>query len=149
MFVDCIKITNAFITVEADKHSIIRISFKKTLVSLPNKIIEQFKTELKDYLTGKLTKFNVPISLSGTAFTKAVLIECLRIPHGTTRSYSEIAHLIGSPKAARAVGSALNKNLLPIIIPCHRVVSKTGNPYLYAGGEELKKFLLNLEQAHI
>lgn len=70
----------------------------------------------------------------------------LRIPYGSTCSYSNIATLIGNPKSCRAVGTANGQNNFPIIIPCHRVIKATGEIGGYAGGIDLKKYLLNLEK---
>jgi methylated-DNA-[protein]-cysteine S-methyltransferase len=70
------------------------------------------------------------------------------IPYGETRSYKDIAQSICSPKAARAVGLANNKNLIPIFIPCHRVIGANGSLVGYLGGLEMKKYLLNLEKQH-
>jgi O-6-methylguanine DNA methyltransferase len=70
----------------------------------------------------------------------------LRIPYGETRSYGEIANMIGQPKAARAVGNACNKNPVPLVIPCHRVVGSDGKLVGYAFGLERKEQLLSLEQ---
>ena len=81
-----------------------------------------------------------------TNFERKVLLETLRIPHGKTVTYEELAKKIGYPKAARAVGNALNKNPLPILIPCHRVVGKKDIGG-YALGIKMKKELLEFEQS--
>ena len=104
--------------------------------------------ELNKYFTGKLRVFEVPVILEGTDFQKRVWQELKRIPYGNFSTYGEIARAIGSPKAARAVGNANNKNKLPIIIPCHRVIGSTGNLTGYAGGLERKKWLINHEKKY-
>lgn len=96
------------------------------------------------YLEGRLTKFDLPLEMTGTNFQKKALKQVARIPYGKTRTYGEIARSIGSPRAARAVGSANAKNNLPLVIPCHRVVASNGLGG-YGGGLPLKKKLLKLE----
>ena len=71
-----------------------------------------------------------------------------RIPYGETRSYREIAHAIGNPKACRAVGQANNRNPIPILIPCHRVIGADGSLVGYGGGLQIKRFLLDLENEY-
>ena len=102
--------------------------------------------ELEEYFSGLRRAFTLPFSASGTEFQQLVWRETLRIPYGETVSYSRLAGRIGKPGAARAVGSALAKNPLLLIIPCHRVTASDGKLTGYAGGIELKKALLSLEQ---
>ena len=82
---------------------------------------------------------------SGTEFQKSVWHELEKIPFGKTKTYGEIAKEIGNPKAGRAVGSACNKNPLPIIVPCHRVIGANGKLTGFAGGTETKEWLLGHE----
>lgn len=90
------------------------------------------------------------LSIEGTEFRKKVWEALMNIPYGEVRSYSQIAEAIGNPKAIRAVGQANRANLLPIIIPCHRVVGKSGELMGYAGNKtSVKKFLLELEGVEI
>jgi methylated-DNA-[protein]-cysteine S-methyltransferase len=84
--------------------------------------------------------------MSATVFQKAVWKEVSRVPRGQTITYAELAERIGKPGAARAVGNALNKNPLPLIVPCHRVVPSNGETGGYAFGRTLKKLLLLLER---
>lgn len=100
--------------------------------------------QITAYLAGKLTKFDLPLEVVGTSFQKKALRYVARIPYGKTRTYGEIARSIGSPGAARAVGSANARNNLPLVIPCHRVVATNGLGG-YGGGLPLKKKLLKLE----
>lgn len=100
--------------------------------------------QITAYLDGKLTKFDLPLEMAGTSFQKKALKQVARIPYGKTCTYGEIARSIGSPGAARAVGSANAKNNLPLVIPCHRVVATNGLGG-YGGGLPLKKKLLKLE----
>ena len=101
--------------------------------------------QLDEYFAGKRTKFELNISPKGTAFQKKVWAELLKIPYGKTKSYQEIAEAVGKPNAQRAVGSACNKNPILLIIPCHRVVSKTGKLTGFTCGIDRKEQLLKLE----
>ena len=101
--------------------------------------------QLDEYFAGKRTKFELNISPKGTEFQKKVWTELLNIPYGKTKFYQEIAEAIGTPNAQRAVGSACNKNPLLLIIPCHRVVSKTSKLTGFACGVDRKEQLLKLE----
>jgi methylated-DNA-[protein]-cysteine S-methyltransferase len=103
------------------------------------------KTQLKEYFSGKRSKFNIPLFLEGTEFQKKTWKALQLIPYGETRSYSDIAAKIKSPKAVRAIGSANNKNPIAIIIPCHRVIGKNGSLVGFAGGLDIKKTLLRHE----
>lgn len=98
-----------------------------------------------DYLEGWQPHLDLPLDIRVTAFQQRVLDALKRIPYGETRSYGEIAKAIGQPKAARAVGNACNKNPVPLIIPCHRVVGSTGKLVGYAMGLERKIKLLEME----
>lgn len=102
--------------------------------------------QLEQYLAGKRTKFDLKLAPKGTAFQQKVWKELLKIPYGQTRSYKELAIAIGRPKAARAVGMALNKNPIPLIIPCHRVIGSNGSLTGFALGLETKRWLLEMEQ---
>ena len=101
--------------------------------------------QLDEYFVGKRTKFELNIYPKGTEFQKKVWVELLKIPYGKTKSYQQIAEAVGKPKAQRAVGSACNKNPILLIIPCHRVVSKTGKLTGFACGIDRKEQLLKLE----
>ena len=101
--------------------------------------------QLDEYFAGERTKFELNISPRGTEFQKKVWAELLKIPYGKTKSYQEIAEAIGNTNAQRAVGSACNKNPILLIIPCHRVISKTGKLTGFACGVDRKEQLLKLE----
>ena len=107
--------------------------------------IKDIKKQLDEYFLGKRTIFNIKINPKGTDFQKLVWSELQNIPYGETKSYSEIAAAAGNKNAQRAVGNACNKNLIMIIIPCHRVVSKNNNIGGYAYGRSIKQKLLNIE----
>lgn len=110
-----------------------------------NWLLDLTKKELDRYFKGQLNEFKIPLAPQCTNFQSIVLNEIRKIPYGQTRSYQDVAKNIGNPKACRAVGLANNKNPIPIIIPCHRVIGKNGSLTGYAGGLEVKSFLLNLE----
>jgi methylated-DNA-[protein]-cysteine S-methyltransferase len=109
----------------------------------------RFIKEIEEYLMGKRQIFTVPLDLKGTPFQVRVWEELCRIPYGQTRSYSFVAQQIGCPKGCRAVGSANNKNPLPLIIPCHRVLGQNGSLTGYRGGLDLKLKILQLEGVKI
>ena len=108
---------------------------------------ERFKVEteeLNQYFSKKRDSFTFKVKISGTDFQKSVFNNMKTIKYGKVLTYKELAEKIGKPKAYRAVGSACGANKIPIVIPCHRVVSSTGLGG-FGGGLERKKFLLNLE----
>ena len=104
--------------------------------------------EIKEYLEGKRNSFDLPLEPEGTEFQKKVWNVLKEIPYGETRSYGEIAKLIGNEKASSAVGMANNKNPIMIMIPCHRVIGVNGKLVGYAGGLDVKEKLLNMEKNH-
>jgi methylated-DNA-[protein]-cysteine S-methyltransferase len=105
--------------------------------------------ELREYFAGKRKSFDLPLSPQGTAFQQSVWNSLLQIPYGETRSYKQIAELIGCPAGCRAVGGANNRNPISIIIPCHRVIGANGSMVGYGGGLKLKEYLLALEAVHL
>jgi len=104
------------------------------------------REELSEYATGRRTAFEVPISFAGSDWQKAVWLELTRIPYGETRSYGEIADSLGRSGAARAVGRANATNVLPLVVPCHRVISADGSLGGFNGGLHLKTRLLDHER---
>jgi methylated-DNA-[protein]-cysteine S-methyltransferase len=110
-----------------------------------NEIIKQTQIQLQEYFAKKRTAFDLPIAFSGTEFQQHTWQALLTIPYGETRSYSEQAHLIGNPKAVRAVARTNGLNPIPIVVPCHRIIGKSGKLTGFAGGLDIKKFLLTLE----
>lgn len=101
--------------------------------------------QLAEYFAGDRQIFDLNIVPQGTPFQQRVWQELRNIPFGRTASYSEIAERVGNAKACRAVGMANNKNPIPIIVPCHRVIGKNGSLIGFGGGLDLKQQLLNLE----
>ncbi len=102
--------------------------------------------QLDEYFQGKRREFDLPLQDTGTDFQKRVWAELRTIPCGETRSYSELAQAIGREKAVRAVGSANGKNLLSIVVPCHRVIGSNGKLTGYAGELWRKEWLLEHER---
>lgn len=103
------------------------------------------KIQIDDYFAGSLTKFTVPLDLSGTTFQKMVWQELLQINYGETKCYAEQAKAIGKAKATRAVANANGANRFVIIIPCHRIIQRNGLLGGYSAGIERKKWLLTHE----
>ncbi len=105
--------------------------------------------ELQAYFAGRLRFFSTPCDLGGLPpFTRAVLRITAKIPYGEVRGYRWVAERLGKPRATRAVGNALARNPIPIIIPCHRVVRSDGTLGGYALGLDWKRRLLELEKSH-
>ncbi|WPU65185.1 methylated-DNA--[protein]-cysteine S-methyltransferase [Peredibacter starrii] len=114
-------------------------------VKKSNPIIELTKTQLQEYFEGKRKKFDVPFSLAGTEFQNTVWNTLAKIPFGKTWSYQQMAEAVKKPAAMRAVGRTNGLNPISIILPCHRVIGKSGSLTGYAGGLPAKEFLLRLE----
>lgn len=125
----------------------LKSSCKPSVIVRDNSYFEPVLSELKDYFKGIPVNFtsDFNLDLSGTTFQKLVWKALLKIPYGKTVSYKEIAEITGHPRASRAVGSACGENPIPIIIPCHRVISSNGGLGGYSAGVEIKKELLKLE----
>jgi methylated-DNA-[protein]-cysteine S-methyltransferase len=109
-------------------------------------VLQQAAAQLADYFSGRRQHFDLPLDLThGTAFQQAVWQALLAIPCGTTTSYGELARRIGRPKAVRALGAAVGRNPVSIIVPCHRVIGADGSLTGYAGGLARKTALLRIE----
>lgn len=117
----------------------------KNIEEKDTKLLKEAEKQLEEYFSLKRKQFNLPYKQEGTTFMKKVWNALQEIPYGETRSYKQIAEKIGNPKAVRAVGMANNKNKIPIIIPCHRVIGSNGKLIGYALGLDVKKYLLDLE----
>ncbi len=105
-------------------------------------------SQLVEYFEGKRKVFDFNYEMHGTDFQKKVWKALIEIPYGETRSYKDIAISIGNDKASRAVGLANNKNPLIVLVPCHRVIGKNGKLVGYAGGLDMKSYLLEMESAN-
>lgn len=122
-----------------------RVPLESSLENPDNPLILETEKQLLDYLDSKRQSFTVPFELNGTPFQKKVWEFLQKIPFGRTCSYKEIAQQMDHPKAIRAVGTAIGKNPLSIIVPCHRVIGASGSLTGFAGGLAKKQILLNLE----
>ena len=142
------------IGIEENGTAITKVHFIRK--DIEEEIIEKNETELlkkaikqlNEYLDGKRRCFDLLLEPKGTKFQKKVWDSLKEIPFGETKSYGEIAKIIGNKKASRAVGMANNKNPIAIIVPCHRVIGANGKLVGYAGGLDLKEKLLELEKNH-
>lgn len=104
--------------------------------------------QLNAYFAGQLTAFDLPLHMEGTAFRMKVWQALCRIPYGETRSYGQLAAMIGQPQACRAVGGANHHNPICIIVPCHRVIGADGSLTGYGEGLDMKQWLLEHERKH-
>lgn len=141
--VGCLKITeqDGFIT---------NIDFvRESKESAESPVLSKAVQQLEAYFNGTAKNFDLPLCPKGTEFQKKVWQALQQIPYGETRCYQDIAAAIGNENASRAVGMANNKNPIPIIIPCHRVIGKNGKLVGYAGGIDIKEELLELERKTI
>lgn len=131
------KVTNLFFTSE-------QIPFE--MHREETELLKKAAGQLREYLQGGRKFFNLPLAPEGTAFQKQVWEALTKIPYGETSSYGKLAGNIGRPGAARAVGMANNRNPIPVIIPCHRVIGADGSLVGYGGGLPIKEMLLALEK---
>jgi methylated-DNA-[protein]-cysteine S-methyltransferase len=109
--------------------------------------LDEVRRELDEYFEGRRREFDLPLDLRVAEFPAAVLHELARVPYGQTDTYGRLAARAGRPRAARAVGTIMNRNPIPIVLPCHRIVGANGALTGYAGGLEVKRRLLELEGA--
>ncbi len=112
-------------------------------------LLQKAACQMREYLRGERKNFDLPLAPEGTSFQRQVWKALQAIPYGETRSYKDIAVVIGKPKAMRAVGMANHHNPISFIIPCHRVIGANGSLVGYGGGLELKKKLLDLEKTYL
>ncbi len=144
------------VTIVGDETGICRLHLLTTPKAIPLNIdpnwqqndlfFTDVKQQLMEYLDGKRQDFSVKLAPVGTEFQRKVWQQLTKIPYGQTASYKDIAIKTGNPKASRAVGMANNKNPIPVIIPCHRVIGANGKLTGYAYGLAIKERLLNIEQ---
>ncbi|MEH6942499.1 methylated-DNA--[protein]-cysteine S-methyltransferase [Bacillus sp. JJ722] len=123
-------------------------SVPEDLIEFETKLIKEAGQQLQEYFAGKRKDFTIPLAPNGTPFMQSVWKALSEIPYGETRSYKDIAERIENPKAVRAVGLANNRNPLPVVIPCHRVIGANGKLVGYGGGLDIKILLLELEKKH-
>jgi methylated-DNA-[protein]-cysteine S-methyltransferase len=130
------------VTVSEEKVIGVRFAARPGPTAGPHPAVEQ----LQAYFAGELTDFTVPVEMrGGSEFERAVWAEIAKIPYGEMITYGAIAHALGDPGAARAVGTACNHNPVPVIVPCHRVVGAGGKMVGFGGGLDRKRRLLELE----
>jgi methylated-DNA-[protein]-cysteine S-methyltransferase len=112
------------------------------------KAVDRVRRELDEYFAGRRHSFDLALDLrAAPEFHQRVLAELSRVEYGHTTTYGALAARVGSPRAARAVGTVMNRNPMPIVLPCHRVVGASGSLTGYGGGLERKEWLLRLEGA--
>jgi len=112
-------------------------------------VLDRARHQLEQYFNGERTRFDLPFEMEGTAFEQAVWRALSNIPYGTTSSYRQLAEAAGHPGASRALGSALGRNRLVIILPCHRVIRASGQAGHYTNGAQRKAALLSLEKTGV
>ena len=141
---------------EAESDFISRIKFKEdnnlqlckeSKQNGKSPILVEASKQIDEYFNGNRKLFEIPFKLNVPPFYKKVLLEVQKIKYGNVASYGKIAQMAGNNKAARIVGTANAKNPLPIIIPCHRIISSNGNVGGYSGGLNKKLFLLDHESS--
>jgi len=130
------------------KDEMIQIEAKDPNGKKEDNVLKEAINQLDEYFIGKRKTFDLPLQPNGTIFMQSVYNALLKVPYGKTASYKDIAIAIGNDKACRAVGNANNKNPIAIIIPCHRIIGQNGKLVGYAGGLEIKKALLSLENSN-
>ncbi len=151
------------LTVAATAAGLVRVAFERELDTLPEELAAQIsprvvelprrlddvRRQLDEYFEGRRRRFDVPVDLQLARGFRRTVLELLhdRVGFGETRSYGDLAALAGSPRAVRAVGSAMATNPVPIVVPCHRVLRTGGALGGYGGGIEVKRWLLALEGA--
>ncbi|NLT47414.1 MAG: methylated-DNA--[protein]-cysteine S-methyltransferase [Clostridiales bacterium] len=119
------------------------------MVQKETPLIKEAGMQIMEYLDGDRKEFDLPLGVEGTPFQKAAWDALLTIPYGETRSYKQMAELVGNPKACRAIGLANNRNPISIVIPCHRVIGANGKLVGYGGGLHIKEQLLAIEKQNL
>jgi methylated-DNA-[protein]-cysteine S-methyltransferase len=130
-------------TVEGQDEAVARIFGARVLRSP----IDEVRRELDEYFDGRRRDFDLPLDLRVAPFHEEVLHELARVPYGQVDTYGHLAALVGRPRAARAIGTVMNRNPIPIVLPCHRIVGANGSLTGYGGGLDVKRALLELEGA--
>lgn len=128
---------------------VFRIRLHELKESPEHALLMETERQLNAYFEKKRRTFDLPLDLIGTGFQKKVWEMLMGIPFGQTKSYGDLARQLGDLKAVRAVGGALNKNPVPIIVPCHRVIGSSGGLTGFAGGIGTKDYLLRLEDPNL
>ena len=137
-----------FFDAEPEQHldHLARAFGPRVLRSAPT--VDNARRQLDEYFEGRRDAFELDVDLRGAApFARQVLDELARVPYGQTTTYGTLAGRVGAPRAARAVGTVMNRNPIPIVLPCHRVIGANGSLTGYGGGLDVKERLLRLEGA--
>ncbi|PSU50477.1 cysteine methyltransferase [Photobacterium frigidiphilum] len=150
MFNQLIDTPIGWLNIKASDKGVVAIEFNADQAASQkmNTVTQQCFEQLSEYFTGVRRVFSVPLDMQGTAFQHQVWLALEQIDFGLTCSYTDIAVGVGSPKAVRAVGAANGRNPVPIIVPCHRVIGRSGKLTGYAGGIDTKAWLLTHEGAN-
>ena len=141
-------VARIFFDAEPEQHleRLARTFGSRVLRSAPT--VAPARRQLDEYFDGRRSAFELDVDLRVDApFARQVLEELARVPFGQTTTYGALAAKVGAPRAARAVGTVMNRNPIPIVLPCHRVVGSTGSLTGYGGGLHVKEHLLRLEGA--
>lgn len=149
MYIAYLKQNNLIYEVVTSEQELLKIRIVSSLnEENPCAFTKKCILELKEYFEGKRTVFDLPVKFQGTPFQVSVWNALLDIPYGKTVTYLDIAKRIGNPKSVRAVGGAIHKNPIMIVVPCHRVIGKNKSLIGYAYGLSLKQELLSLEGSY-
>lgn len=153
-----VKTPLGVIGIAASEHGIVEVSLNGPVMDVDSggaqnehraeAVVQRAAAQFAEYFSGERREFDLPLDnevIEGASFRSRVLTAMLQVGYGEVVTYGELAEMAGSPRAARAAGTACSTNPLAIIIPCHRVVPAGGGVGSYGGGEEMKKWLLELE----
>lgn len=149
LYETCIPSPIGKLTLIADDKALVGIQFAPSKKRDTNEVLAKATRELEEYFAGKRTRFTLPLAFSGTKLQEKVWRALAEIPFGETRSYGDIAKKVGAPRAFRAVGGCNNRNPLPIVLPCHRVIGKDGSLTGFGGGIPTKQWLLDHESKKV
>ena len=149
-YYDFLESPMGLIKITASESALVSLSLitQADIIATPNIITDLCKTQLNEYFMNQRREFTLPLEFNGTKFQKSVWNELLKIPYGKTASYKDVAVSLGNPNASRAVGGAVNKNPLFIVVPCHRVIGYNGALVGFALGIDKKTYLLDIEKNH-
>ncbi|MBA3239394.1 MAG: methylated-DNA--[protein]-cysteine S-methyltransferase [Parachlamydiaceae bacterium] len=136
----------ALVAVLWDNERVGRVNLNDLEEDENDELLKEVEKQLKEYFSCKRNIFDLPLETMGTPFQKAVWEMIYQIPYGSICAYKDIAQNVGKPLAVRAVGTAIGRNPISIIIPCHRVIASNGSLAGFAGGLVRKKILLDLER---
>jgi O-6-methylguanine DNA methyltransferase len=146
MYTDFLDTPIGIIKIQATRHGIVKVMFSDEKEStLSSSLILKCKKQLTEYFLGKRKKFSLPLDIQGTNFQNLIWDETQNIDFGSFVTYKNIADSVKNLNAVRAVGNALNKNPISIIIPCHRVIREDGKSIHYSGGLKKKFWLIDHE----